>query len=218
MPDIQVNERLIRFLIFLPLFFLSLAIHEFAHAWSAYKFGDNTAKNEGRLTLNPLKHIDLFGSVLMPIMAFASDFALIGWAKPVPVNPRNFRNPHRDDIVVSAAGPISNFVLSFIFFAFFILLQLLEVNNPRVFNILWMGVYFNVFLGLFNLLPIPPLDGSHIVFNLFPNRLTASFMRLGIYGTIVLMVFIYSPLWALFIKFVNYILGFFNFLEKVIVG
>ncbi|MFA8342279.1 MAG: site-2 protease family protein [Rhodothermaceae bacterium] len=218
MPDIQVNERLIRFLIFLPLFFLSLAIHEFAHAWSAYKFGDNTAKNEGRLTLNPLKHIDLFGSVLMPIMAFASGFALIGWAKPVPVNPRNFRNPHRDDIVVSAAGPISNFVLSFIFFAFFILLQLLEVNNPRVFNILWMGVYFNVFLGLFNLLPIPPLDGSHIVFNLFPNRLTASFMRLGIYGTIVLMVFIYSPLWALFIKFVNYILGFFNFLEKVIVG
>lgn len=218
MPEIEVNEELIRFVIFLPLFFLSLAVHEYAHAFFAHKLGDDTAKNQGRLTLNPIKHIDLFGSLVMPVMAFASGFALIGWAKPVPVNPGNFSNPHKDDIIVSAAGPFSNFLLSFVFFTIFIIMQILQTGNAMAFNILWMGVYFNVFLGLFNLLPIPPLDGSHIVFNLFPNKLTASFMRMGIYGTILLFLFIYSPLWGLFMKFVNYILGFFSFLEKAIVG
>lgn len=218
MPEIEVNERLIRFLIFLPLFFLSLSIHEFAHAYFANKFGDATAKNQGRLTLNPFKHIDLIGSVVMPIMAFASGFALIGWAKPVPIDPRNFSNPHKDDLLVSAAGPISNLVLSFVFFVFFVISQLIELRSPLVFNILWMGIYFNVFLCLFNLLPIPPLDGSHIVFNLFPNKLTATMMRLGFAGTIILFLFIYSPLWGLFMKLVNYVLEFYSFLEKVIVG
>lgn len=202
----------------MPLFFLSLAVHEFAHAYFAHRKGDDTAKNLGRLTLNPLKHIDLFGSVLMPIMAFASGFALIGWAKPVPIDPRNFSNPHKDDLIVTAAGPFSNFLLSVLFFLIFIFAQSLKLETPLLYNILWMGVYFNVFLGLFNLLPIPPLDGSHIIFNLFPNKFTAGFMRLGIYGTILLFVFIYSPLWGLFMNFVNYILGIFGFLEKVILG
>ena len=218
MPDITINERFLQFLVFLPLFFLSLAIHEFAHAFFANKFGDDTAKNMGRLTLNPIKHIDLIGSVVMPVLAFTSGFMLIGWAKPVPVNPNNFSRPYKDDLIVSAAGPISNFVLSFAFFVVFILLQLAGLKDNLLFNILWMGVYFNVFLFLFNLLPIPPLDGSHIIFDLFPNKLTASMMRLGMFGTIILFIFIYSPLWGLFIKLVNYILGIFIFLEKLIVG
>jgi len=218
LPDITINEKFLRFLIFLPLFFLSLAVHEFAHAYYAHKFGDNTAKNMGRLTFNPLKHIDLIGSIVMPILAFTSGFLLIGWAKPVPVNPNNFLRPYKDDLIVSAAGPVSNFILSFIFFIVFIAFQLTEIKSDMLFNILWMGVYFNVFLFLFNLLPIPPLDGSHIIFDLFPNKLTASIMKLGILGTVLLFVFIYSPLWGLFIKLVNYILGIFIFLEKLIIG
>ena len=91
MPDIQLSNRLISFLIFLPVFFLSISVHEFSHALMANKFGDNTAKKLGRLTLNPIKHIDLIGSVIMPLASFASGFALIGWAKPIPVNRNNFR-------------------------------------------------------------------------------------------------------------------------------
>ncbi|HPI38271.1 MAG TPA: site-2 protease family protein [Ignavibacteriaceae bacterium] len=116
MPSIQIDERLITFLIFLPLFFISLAVHEFAHAFFAFKLGDDTAKNEGRLTLNPIKHVDILGSVIVPVMAFASGFAIIGWAKPVPVDRRKFKNPLMDDAKVSAAGPFSNLILSFIFF------------------------------------------------------------------------------------------------------
>ena len=119
MPEITIDEKFVRFLIFLPLFFLSLSIHEFAHAFFANKYGDDTAKNMGRLTLNPIKHIDLIGSVVMPVLAFTSGFALIGWAKPVPVNPNKFSRPYKDDLIVSAAGPVSNFILSFIFFTIF---------------------------------------------------------------------------------------------------
>ena len=106
MPDIQLSNRLISFLIFLPVFFLSIAVHEFSHALMANKFGDDTAKKLGRLTLNPIKHIDLIGSVIMPLASFASGFALIGWAKPIPVNRNNFRNSLKDDLVVSFAGPL----------------------------------------------------------------------------------------------------------------
>lgn len=218
MSDIQVNERLIRFLLFIPLFLISLSVHEFAHAYFANKFGDETAKEQGRLTLNPFKHLDLVGSVLMPIMAFASGFALIGWAKPVPVNPNNFKNPYKDDAVVSVAGPVSNLLLAVIFFLGFLVFNDMLGFESSVFGqLLWMGVYFNVFLFAFNILPLPPLDGSHILFDLFPNRITARILRLGFYGTILLFVFIYSPLWGLFMNFVNFILEFFLFIRSVLV-
>jgi Zn-dependent protease len=199
--DIQVSERLINFLIFLPLFFISLSVHEFAHAYLANKLGDSTAKNLGRLTLNPLKHIDLVGSVLMPVIAFASGLMIIGWAKPVPVNPNNFKKPYSDDAVVSVAGPISNLALAFLFAV--ILFFNNTINTDSWLNgILTLAVYFNIFLFAFNLLPIPPLDGSHILFDLFPNRLTAKILNLGFYGTIILFLFIYSPLWKYFMTFV----------------
>ena len=119
MPDLQVSERLINFLMFLPIFLLSISVHEYSHAFFANKYGDDTAKKLGRLTLNPFKHIDLVGSVIMPLAAFASGFALIGWAKPVPVDRRNFNDSLKDDIVVSFAGPLSNFILSVLLFALF---------------------------------------------------------------------------------------------------
>lgn len=210
MADIHVSERLLNFLAFLPLFYISIAVHEFSHALLANKYGDNTAKDLGRLTLNPLKHIDLIGSVIMPIAAFASGFALIGWAKPVPVDRRNFKDPLKNDAVVSFAGPLSNFVLAVFFFILFVISsQMYGSTQSFIINLLWYGVFLNIFLFVFNLLPIPPLDGSHILFDLFPNKYTAKYLSLGLYGSIILLVFIYSPLWGFFFRIINFILKIF---------
>ncbi len=210
MPDLQVSERLINFLMFLPIFLLSISVHEYSHAFFANKYGDDTAKKLGRLTLNPFKHIDLVGSVIMPLAAFASGFALIGWAKPVPVDRKNFSDPLKDDAVVSFAGPLSNFILSVLLFAlFFMSVNIFGEQNSFISNLLWYGVFLNVFLFAFNLLPIPPLDGSHILFDLFPNKLTGKYLNLGLYGSLLLLVFIFSSLWGIFMKIVNFILQLF---------
>ncbi len=210
MPDLQVSERLINFLMFLPIFLLSISVHEYSHAFFANKYGDDTAKKLGRLTLNPFKHIDLVGSVIMPLAAFASGFALIGWAKPVPVDRRNYSDPLKDDAVVSLAGPVSNFILSVLLFVLFIIsVNIFGEQNSIISNLLWYGVFLNVFLFAFNLLPIPPLDGSHILFDLFPNKLTAKYLNLGLYGSLLLLVFIFSPLWGIFMEIVNFILQLF---------
>ena len=210
MSGIHVSEKLISFLTFLPIFFISLGVHEFAHALSAFRLGDNTAKDQGRLTLNPFKHADLIGTYIMPLASFASGFALIGWAKPVPVNRANFKNHMRDDAIVSFAGPFSNFVLAVLFFICFIITTNLGIQYRHyLLNIFWYGVFFNIFLFAFNLLPIPPLDGSHILFDIFPNKFTARIMSLGFYGSIILLFFIYSPLWSYFMKFINLILSLF---------
>jgi len=210
LPDIQLSDRLISFLIFLPVFFLSISVHEFSHALLANKFGDDTAKKLGRLTLNPIKHIDLIGSVIMPLASFASGFALIGWAKPIPVNRKNFNNYLKDNLVVSFAGPLSNLIFSVLLFILFIISEnWLGVQNSILSTTLWYGVFLNIFLFVFNLLPLPPLDGSHILFDLFPNKITAKILNLGLYGSLLLLVFIYSPLWGIFMKIVNFILQLF---------
>jgi len=208
LPDIQVSEKLISFLTFLPMFFISLAVHEFSHALLASKLGDNTAKDLGRLTLNPFKHADIVGTLIMPIASFASGLVLIGWAKPVPINRSNFKNHLRDDAIVSFAGPFSNFILSILFLVA-LAISLDFISDRYVINLLWYGVFFNLFLFAFNLLPFPPLDGSHILFDIFPNKFTAAILNLGLYGSIILLLFIYSPLWNYFMKVINFILGFF---------
>ncbi len=211
MPDIQISEKLILLFYFLPIFLISLTIHEYAHAFFAYKFGDDTAFKLGRLTLNPIKHIDLVGSIIMPILAFTSGFMLIGWAKPVPVNRNKFKNGLKDDAIVSVAGPISNLVFAVIVYVIYSLFVNggIEINYI-LYNIIRLTIIFNVFLFCFNLLPIPPLDGSHIIYDLFPNNYTAKLQNLGVYGTILLFVFIYSPLWPMFMNLVNWISGFFK--------
>jgi len=210
-PNIQISEKLILLFYFLPIFLFSLSIHEFSHALLANKFGDDTAKKLGRLTLNPIKHIDLIGSIIMPILAFTSGFMLIGWAKPVPVNRNKLRNLYRDDAIVSFAGPFSNLFLAILVY---FVLNLLSVSSIELSNILYnifrLTIIFNIFLFLFNLLPIPPLDGSHIVFDLFPNKYTAKLLNLGIYGTIILFIFIYSPLWGVFMHLVDWMISLFN--------
>jgi Zn-dependent protease len=165
--------------------------------------GDSTAKNIGRLSLNPLKHIDLIGTVLIPIAAFSSGIALIGWAKPVPVNPDNFYNKRLGDAIVSFVGPFSNFL-----FALFLLIMILILPEVILFEtpqkvislslILKYGIYINLFLFLFNLLPIPPLDGMHIVHSIFNSRFTERLMYYGYLGPIILLIFIYSPLFKYF--------------------
>lgn len=211
MPEVQISEKLILLLYFLPIFLMSLSIHEYAHAILAFKFGDDTAQKQGRLTLNPIKHIDLIGSIVMPILAFTSGFMLIGWAKPVPVNRTKFKNNFRDDAIVSFAGPFSNLVFAIIAYVIYLGISSsgIEVGHI-VYNIFRLTIIFNIFLFSFNLLPIPPLDGSHILFDLFPNKYTAKLLNLGIYGTVLLFLFIYSPLWAVFMNWVNWMVGFFN--------
>ncbi|GAB4289336.1 MAG: site-2 protease family protein [Ignavibacteriaceae bacterium] len=207
--NIIISERLISFLIFIPLFLLSVSVHEYAHAYIAYKKGDPTAKNLGRMTLNPLKHADLIGTLIVPLVSFFSGFALIGWAKPVPIDRRYFKNPLKDDALVSAAGPASNFLLSLVFLFLLSAILKFSINSDSIWiALLWYGVFFNVFLFLFNMLPFPPLDGSHILFDLFPGKFTAKIMSLGFYGSILLLLFIYSPLWSYFMEIVNYILKF----------
>ncbi|MEP0861062.1 MAG: site-2 protease family protein [Ignavibacterium sp.] len=206
MPEIQFSEKLVLFIKFIPVFLISITIHEFAHAFSAKKFGDATAEQQGRYSLNPVKHIDPIGSLLLPFLSFFSGAFLIGWAKPVPVNPNNFRNPLRDNALVSFAGPLSNFMLAIVLFSVFAALQ---NTQSGLTNIFYYGTVFNIFLFCFNLLPIPPLDGSHILFSIFPNRFTAQWLNLGFYGSLILLFFIFSPLWKYFLILINSILKLF---------
>ncbi len=150
-----------------PVIVFSLTVHEYFHAWMAYKFGDSTAKDMGRLTLNPLAHLDLYGTLVMVMSQFR-----FGWAKPVPVNPYNLRNPRRDDFWISAAGPFSNLGLALIAGTVFRIMNATELYGAMevIDRIVVNMVLINIFLAFFNLLPIFPLDGSHIFRSILPER------------------------------------------------
>ncbi len=168
-PDIS------QLLIMAPAFIFALTFHEFAHAWSANKLNDPTAKNEGRLTLNPLVHLDPVGTIMLFVVGF-------GWARPVPVNPRNLQNPRQDMMWIALAGPCSNVLLAFA-------LGWLYYNTAptsemmSIFRaMLQFGVYINLVLCFFNLLPIPPLDGSRIITGLLPQEQAYQFSKLEQFG------------------------------------
>jgi len=164
-------------------FFICLSVHEASHAFMADKLGDPTSKMQGRLSLNPLAHIDLFGTVLVPLLLIISGAPAFGWAKPVMVDIRNFKNPPRDNFLTALAGPISNFI-----FAFIIALGLRFVpSSGLAYALLSNLVVINVALGLFNLVPIPPLDGSKVWHLLLP---TESYFTLERMGPIILIAFI----------------------------
>lgn len=185
-------------ILFLPVLLFSVVLHEFAHGWMARREGDNTAYMLGRLTINPIPHIDPFGSILLPLILIITHAGfIIGWAKPVPVNPRNYRNYKRGDILVSLAGIAVNLMLAaaatFAMIALIYLARLLPVLKPT-FEVLaamaQYGVLINLVLAFFNLIPVPPLDGSHVMYHLLPPRLGMKYRELGRYGMMVLMVFI----------------------------
>lgn len=168
----------------------SLVIHEVSHGWMALSLGDHTAKNEGRLSLNPLDHLDPIGSILVPLMLYVATLGhgpLFGWAKPVPVNPFNFRNQKWGTLKVALAGPAANFSVA-VFFA--LLIRFLPLS-PGLVSLLSIVVIYNLLLGFFNLVPIPPLDGSQILFSLLPERFFELRNFLQQYGLVLLMLFIF---------------------------
>jgi len=175
----------------LPVLF-AITVHEVAHGWVASKFGDQTAKLSGRLTLNPIKHIDLMGTIIIPIVMLIFSGFIFGWAKPVPVDPRNMRNPRRDMIFVSAAGPLANFIMALIW-AGIAKLSYTYLNHNEWFGIPIIlmgeaGVMINVVLGVLNCLPIPPLDGGRIFVNLLPRRMGWRLSKLEPYSLLILVL------------------------------
>ena len=170
-----------------PAAVIGLTVHEFSHAYAAYKLGDNTAKDEGRLTLNPLKHIDWLGFFLIIIAGF-------GWAKPVSFNPNNLKNKHRDEILISIAGPISNFILAILFFVIALFLYstayFQTTSGLEIINLIMTWGIINFSLFVFNLIPIPPLDGSHLYLTYLKEINPKLMMNMYKWGTFVLLLII----------------------------
>ena len=174
--------------------FSAIILHEYAHGWTAYQLGDPTAKRAGRLTLNPLKHMDLFGTILLPAILLTLRFLghnvfVFGWAKPVPVNFMRLRNPKKDMIWVGMAGPITNIGLA-IFFS--VLAK--AYPSPEYSEFFVLAIFINLLLAVFNMIPIPPLDGSRLVMGLLPDRYLILYSRLERYGIFIVIVLLYFGL------------------------
>jgi Zn-dependent protease len=201
----EIVLKLIQFAILL----FALSLHEASHAWMASRLGDQTARMLGRVTLNPIKHIDPIGTLLFPLIAMFSGVPLLGWAKPTPVTARNFQNYKRDDILVTLAGPVSNLLAAFASVVLLVILaKTSQVGNDVVHQVAsgqidifqstimlpivlfcYFGIIINLFLTVFNLLPLPPLDGSHIFRYMLPYSWTALYDRLGIISLFLMFFF-----------------------------
>ena len=189
-------EKLLYVLIMVIALLPALTFHEWAHGYAAYKLGDHTAKADGRLSLNPLDHLDPVGTVMLLVLGF-------GWAKPVPVMTRNFKKPRRDFAITSLAGPMANFVVGFITTLLYVLGVYIcaanEFDNMTaevILSVFFYSAIFNFGLGLFNLIPLPPLDGSNVVMCLLPNRIAAKYSKIRYYSRYIfigLIVMEYIP-------------------------
>ncbi len=190
----------------LPILLFSVVIHEVAHGYVALKLGDSTAKLRGRLTLNPLPHIDPIGSLFIPVFSLLTvGSVFIAWAKPVPVDRANFARPRRDDFLVSIAGPGSNIVMAFLCSLAVIALMMagsgVSESQPPVavsvvhflLKMFYGGIYLNIVLAVFNLIPVPPLDGSHILAAFLPPRLALGYHRIGFAGILLLIFLMRVP-------------------------
>ena len=182
-------------------FLFAITLHEVGHGWAAARLGDSTARMLGRLTINPIKHIDPVGTIMMPaILLFVNSPFLFGWAKPVPVNPRNLWHPSRAMIIVAAAGPTANFIMA-LFWAVMLRLVVsfgegLGSSADFFTEMIRFGINFNVLLGVFNLVPIPPLDGGRVLRELGPPQLAGALDRIEPYGFIIVIVLAaLGPLW-----------------------
>lgn len=184
------------FVILILLF--SVVIHEVSHGYAALVLGDNTAKYQGRLTLNPVRHLDPVGSLLVPLLGYFTGGIIIGWAKPVPFNPYNLRNQRWGEGLVAVAGPISNILIAAIFALIIRIASSYGFVSEPFFFLSGYLVFINIILALFNLIPIPPLDGSKILFALLPYRMHALRQGLERYGLIFVLIFVFA-LWRFFI-------------------
>lgn len=178
------------FIFSIAVLIMSVVIHEVSHGVTANVLGDPTAKYEGRLTLNPIKHLDPFGSVLLPAMTYLIGGFIFGWAKPVPYNPYNLKNQRWGPAVVGGAGPLANITVALVFA---LGLRALSPSAPAsLIAILTTIVFINILLAIFNLVPIPPLDGSKVLFALLPERFSNFQIFLEQYGLFILLLFIFS--------------------------
>jgi Zn-dependent protease len=224
LQNIDLGNILIQFAVLL----FSLSIHEASHAWTADYFGDYTARYLGRVTLNPLAHIDPIGTVLFPLLQFIAHFPLIGWAKPVPVNAVHLKNPRRDQIFISLAGPGSNLVAAAGFFVVLLVLKwtstyagsLINImtvtykvpNEKSIFapilGILFFGFLINFALALFNFIPIPPLDGHWVLYGVLPYNAAQALERMGSYGFILLYALMFLGAFKFIFIPIHYVIGF----------
>ena len=189
---------------------VAIALHEVSHGYVAFRLGDPTAKLLGRLTLNPIAHIDLFGTIIMPILLYTLTDGrfMFGYAKPVPINPMNFKKPRQGMAISAAAGPITNIALAF---ASFLIMNILfplsslfpETIAEMVFRpiilILQASIYWNVVLGVLNMIPIPPLDGGRVLTGMLPSKQAMSFSKIEPFGFIIVLVLFYTGIANLFI-------------------
>ena len=192
MPDINFAQIFISFIVLL----FSLTVHEMSHAFTADRLGDSTARLRGRISLNPVVHADPIGTVLFPLVAMMTGAPLIGWAKPVPVNVRQLRHQRRDYMLVAAAGPASNLGIAVVSSLVLAVLPISPQTNGEttvsvpIAAILSQAMRLNVLLAVFNMMPIPPLDGGNVIAGLLPPRLSISFNQLRPYGFLVLYALI----------------------------
>ena len=196
MDELTLVQRIVVWI--LPVVF-AITVHEVAHGWIAKKYGDNTASVLGRLTLNPIKHIDLLGTIILPgLLLITGTGFIFGWAKPVPVDPRNFKNPLQDMAIVALAGPVSNLLMA-LGWALITRLGVTigagteTISLPLIYSGV-AGISINLVLALINLLPIPPLDGSRILAGMLPSYWAWQYNRLERYGFIILLLLLYTNL------------------------
>ena len=168
----------------------SLTVHEWAHAWTADRLGDPTARQLGRVSFNPIVHIDLIGTIVLPLMALFTTGFVFGWAKPVPVNLSQLRHPKRDFMIVAAAGPTSNLVIATVAAVMFRAVGGLDGLTDPFIRVLYVAVSLNVLLAVFNMLPVPPLDGGNVLAGLLPDSFAPLFHGLRQYGFLILLALI----------------------------
>lgn len=172
--------------------FVSLAAHEFAHGWVARQLGDRTAEFQGRLTFNPKAHIDPLGTIILPLLLVVSRSPVVfGWAKPVPINPLNFRNPRKGMMWSALGGPMANFTLAAFGIVLFKVLTLAGFSPYLVMLSLLIAIQVNVFLGMFNLIPVPPLDGGRILVGLLPREQAYAYSKIEPYGFLIVIGLMY---------------------------
>jgi Zn-dependent protease len=200
-------------LLLFVILFGSLSFHEAAHAWSANRLGDSTARQLGRLTLNPLAHIDLMGTVLFPLMLYMSGLPVFGWAKPVPVNVRKLGHPRRDFAMVALAGPVSNLVLAFVAASLLSLVYgstgAVGIHSPEDF-LTWV-ILVNVLLAVFNMIPVPPLDGGNVLAGFVPEPVARLIDAVRPWGFVVLLGLMFTGvLWRVMDPVYSAVLRFFG--------